>query len=116
MAVRLFRKVRLRRQPSPSVSITVPPAPQGEDSPFYRIEEQLSALGWTRTPGEPVRTWLNRLNRDILDPGSIETLYGLVSLHYRYRFDPRGLTPREKADFEARAEQWLASDPGGRVG
>ncbi len=116
MAMRLLRKKRLHRKPLRAPSVTAPPTLPGRDSPFYRIEERLFSLGWTRTPGEPVRTWLYRLKREIPDPDSIEPLFGLVSLHYRYRFDPRGLPPREKADFEARAEQWLASDPGSRVG
>ena len=37
-----------------------------------------------------------------------EALPAILALHYRYRFDPDGLSPAERAALRERAEAWLA--------
>lgn len=78
--------------------------------------EALERAGWPAGPGETLRAWLARAGAGItgLRPRQAE-LEQLVALHYRLRFDPRGLPPaqRERLDRLARAlAMTLARGPG----
>jgi len=64
----------------------------GLDSEFYQLERKLIQRGVSREPGEPLSAWLPRA---IAEPGLLEireNLQQLLLLHYRYRFDPLGLS------------------------
>jgi hypothetical protein len=79
----------------------------GTDSEFYAVEARLTALGLGRRPAEPPTVWLDRV-RDL--PPVVQSraeLELLVALHYRYRFDPAGLAPAERARLRAEAQAWL---------
>ena len=68
----------------------------GHDSAFYRLEKSLAARGLPRQPGEALSDWLDRA---LAAPGWCELrgpLRELLQLHYRYRFDPRGLDDDDK--------------------
>ena len=107
-AARLFFKKQWRqfqetwRRPSPS------PGP-GLDSEIYLIERHLRRKGIERQPGETLSAWLNRL-RVPKAPG-LDSLAGILQLHYRYRFDPAGLSQPERADLATRARHWLETNP-----
>ena len=60
----------------------------GLDSEYYELEARLAAAGHERHPHETPTQWLERLKRDGIHHPSLPAL---VELHYRYRFDPRGL-------------------------
>ena len=80
------------------------PAP-GADSELYEIERELVKAGYTRAAGETVMVWLTRIaGRLPLDPG---VLRAIARLHYRYRFDPAGLSPAERSELRALARAWL---------
>ncbi|MGH7992080.1 MAG: DUF4129 domain-containing transglutaminase family protein [Limisphaerales bacterium] len=68
----------------------------GFDSEFYRLEQKLAARGVPRQPGELLSIWLTRA----LEEPALKDLRGplleLMRLHYRYRFDPRGLSTPER--------------------
>ena len=68
----------------------------GLDSEFYQVEQRLVRRGMLRERGESVSDWLQRLRRDPQLAGLQETLRQLMLLHYRYRFDPRGLSTVER--------------------
>jgi len=85
----------------------------GLDSDFYQLELFLRERGIFRTPAEPLSVWLARATED---PGlSIirQPLMELLRLHYRYRFDPRGLSPEDREELrrQTRACLQLASKP-----
>jgi hypothetical protein len=40
-------------------------------------------------------------------PGDAAELRRLASLHYRYRFDPRGLSGTERSELAQRASAWM---------
>lgn len=68
----------------------------GLDSEFYLLEQKLAARGVPRQPGELLSLWLERaleepVLKDLRDP-----LKEVLRLHYRHRFDPRGLTGQER--------------------
>lgn len=81
----------------------------GLDSEFYQVERRLAARGLAREAGEPLSNWLGRAAGD---PGLAEMrspLMELVHLHYRYRFDPLGLTIEERQALQFQAKSCLAS-------
>jgi len=80
----------------------------GLDSEFYQLERKLSQRGATRQPGEPLSVWLSRA---VADPALIEIhqiLQQLLQLHYRYRFDPAGLTQSDREALRRDANICLA--------
>jgi transglutaminase-like putative cysteine protease len=87
-----------------------PRAPRpGEDSEFYLIERELDRAGLGRRPDEPPSAWVRRLREAGAPPPTTAPLPAIVSLHYRYRFDPAGLGADERAALRARVEAWLAT-------
>lgn len=101
----LFQIVRQRRRRGQAGAATRRPIVwPGLDSEFYQIEKELAAHGFIRGANEPLAKWLERAAaapalRDLKNP-----LRTLVRLHYRYRFDPHGLsaTDRDELRREAR--------------
>ena len=69
----------------------------GWDSDFYALEQKLSREGVVRGPSEPLSQWLDRALRNPQLASLKNDLRRLLDLHYRYRFDPRGLTAEERA-------------------
>ena len=68
----------------------------GLDSEFYLLEKKLAARGVPRQPGELLSAWLARALEDPALKDSRGPLLELFRLHYRHRFDPRGLSTQER--------------------
>ena len=68
----------------------------GLDSEFYLLETKLAARGVPRQSGELLSVWLERA----LEEPALKDLRGplreLLQLHYRHRFDPRGLSALQR--------------------
>jgi len=66
------------------------------DSDFIAIEKKLVELGFTRNKWETYATWI----KNIESHGHTVVVHTLLSetlcLHYRYRFDPKGLDSHDK--------------------
>lgn len=83
------------------------PTSDGLDSEFYQIEKRLSDWGLARLPSETVRKWLGRLEQEL--PASyMSELHPIIDLHYRYRFDPQGLTDEEREKLKLMIQSWLS--------
>jgi hypothetical protein len=94
----IIRRVRGKRGKNGGKSIKVDFSLPGLDSEFYQLEQKLIQSGVSRGPGELLSVWLARA---ITESGLLEfrqPLQELLFLHYRYRFDPLGLS---KSDREA---------------
>ena len=107
LALRFFLKKRWRRQtgpkpPNKSAATQLP----GLDSEFYLVERQLAAQGLERRPGETLSTWLARI--EPAAPEGLGTSRALLTLHYRYRFDPVGVPGPDRARLRQGVEAWLA--------
>ena len=91
----IFRRGR-RRQASKKTD----PAPftnwPGLDSEFYQLEKQIAGRGVPRKPSEPWNEWLRRVAETRAFAGLQEPLRTLLRLHYRYRFDPPGLSETDR--------------------
>jgi len=81
----------------------------GLDSAFYRLEKALAARGLPRQPSEALSDWLERALEDSALAPWRPPLRELLRLHYRYRFDPRGLTETEKKSFIQNADALLGA-------
>ena len=78
----------------------------GMDSEFYLIEKRLIQLGYPRHPGETLSGWIERI--EAKSPyDSTHRLQSILSLHYRYRFDPKGITSEERSALKSFVESWL---------
>ena len=80
---------------------------EGTDSAFYLIEERLAQSGYRRRASETLTDWLDRI--ETLHPQSVSSgsLKPIMDLHYRYRFDPKGITADEKALLRSDVRSWL---------
>jgi hypothetical protein len=68
----------------------------GLDSEFYLLETKLAARGVPRQPGELLSLWLERALEDPALKDLRQPLLELLQLHYRHRFDPRGLSASQR--------------------
>jgi len=87
---------RHRRRLGKTDDKLVPTEWPGLDSEFYRVEQALAERGIARLPGEPLSDWLERMCQD---PSIAQLRYlfrELLRLHYRYRFDPQGLSTEQR--------------------
>lgn len=98
----LFRRGRRRKKAVAAPEIFNWP---GLDSEFYELEKQLAARGVPRGGSEPLNEWLARVAKAPNLTGLAAPLQEILRLHYRYRFDPLGLsvTDREVLRQEVRA-------------
>ncbi len=79
----------------------------GVDSEFYTIEQILQQMGFARNPSESLKSWLNRLQADLTLSPYLSNLQKIVELHYRYRFDPQGITTDERAQLKQQTQAWI---------
>jgi hypothetical protein len=68
----------------------------GLDSEFYLLERRLTGRGIPREPGEPISGWLANALANPTLADLREPLRKILRLHYRHRFDPRGLSEQER--------------------
>lgn len=101
-----FRRGR-RRQKQAARKSEAPVFWPGLDSEFYALERRLAQRGAPRPPGEPLSDWLARSleNPELADLRA--PLEELLRLHYRHRFDPRGLSVRERKVLQEQARSCL---------
>ena len=104
----IFRSRRQRRLPKPDESLGVSAWP-GLDSEFYQVERKLAARGLARQGGEPLSAWLVQAVTDPALGDVRDRLRGLLTLHYRYRFDPEGLSQTDRESLRREAAVCLAS-------
>ena len=103
----IFRSRRQRQtrgQGAPGVTVNWP----GLDSEFYQIERRLAERGARRPPSEPLSAWLRHVTTDpaMADVGG--RVRKLLRLHYRYRFDPQGLSHADREALRREATACLA--------
>jgi protein-glutamine gamma-glutamyltransferase len=108
LAWRLYRSRRTSKN-TPLKQIVTDGAQTGGDSEFYRIEERLAAQGWGMRAHETASGWLARLK----DDAHMDThaLTEIVALHYRYRFDPQGLTQTQRERLRVGVQGWISGQP-----
>jgi transglutaminase-like putative cysteine protease len=114
LAWRLYFRRRVAREAAAAASAVAPRPRPGEDSEFYLIERHFAERGLGRRPAEPVAHWLARIRTAGPTGVTLERLPAIAALHYRYRFDPRGLGDAERHALQAGVHAWLAEHAGSR--
>jgi hypothetical protein len=78
-----------------------------EESGFHRIEKYLMGIGMDRHPWETPNNWIRRLEENSVPKISSSSLEPILSLHYRHRFDPIGISQEDEEVLRTRVEEWL---------
>lgn len=92
---RFYLKERIKRPENNSIDDMRRQYP-GMDSSFYRLIDLLEHSGLRRRQGETSYTWLIRIEGKLSNSNIMHAL----ELHYRYRFDPDGLSTQAKNRFD----------------
>lgn len=82
------------------------PTADGLDSEFYLLEKRLGEWGLARKPSETARQWIARLQQK-LPQSQMHSLNQIIDLHYRYRFDPDGITDDDRDQLRSMIQTWL---------
>lgn len=107
LARKLYFKKRIKRLATErEKTISMTPY-SGTESEFYLIEKQLNKWGLTRHHWETLSDWLQRIKESQTPYAVIESIDAILTLHYRYRFDPKGITSTEKTLLKSKVESWL---------
>ena len=91
-----FRRGRRRQQRKGDKNAGIVIDWPGLDSEFYLLETKLAARGVPRQPGELLSIWLERALEEPALKDLRQPLLELLQLHYRHRFDPRGLSAQQR--------------------
>ena len=108
LAFILFRFTRQRRKRRLSViKIEQQAIAVGADSEIYLIEQELNKLGCPRDRAETWQHWLQRLQNDVDNLAILGELNFIIQMHYRYCFDPQGISDRERERLRTACLAWL---------
>ncbi|MGA7981833.1 MAG: transglutaminase domain-containing protein [Chromatiaceae bacterium] len=77
----------------------------GAASVFTPVEQALERRDRGRHPGETLRHWVSRLDRE--GEPAVAELIPALDLYYRRQFDPRGLAPGQDAELDCLIGHWL---------
>ncbi|MGE0085214.1 MAG: transglutaminase family protein [Desulfococcaceae bacterium] len=107
-ARRLWQKKRIRTLPEPGEKSTEISDYPGKDSPFYQIENRLIGMGFERKPGLPLFRYIREtaFSRGFHQT-SLLSAEKILDIHYRYRFDPKGIAGQEKEQMEVLVRNWM---------
>lgn len=107
---RLFLRKRVGKKTS-TKKISAEILRLGQDSEFYLIEQRISQWGYVRNSGENLSQWVSRLEKSALPEACAQSLVQIVRLHCKYRFDPMGLTQKQRSDLQVLVKLWLEKYP-----
>jgi hypothetical protein len=83
------------------------PLYSGADSDFYLMVDRLNESGLTRYPWEPLSCWMERISKTGLPSSLADSFQSILTLHYRNRFDPRGLSEKNKKALNSQVLLWI---------
>ncbi len=72
----------------------------GMDSELYRVEQYFQEQGQARNESESILNWARRVQGTELED--------IALLHYRYRFDPLGLSKAQRQALRSEVKKWFA--------
>jgi protein-glutamine gamma-glutamyltransferase len=108
LGVLLFQIIiRSRRRRESDSANSIEPAWPGLDSEFYQLERRIAGLGLNRQKSEALSDWLERSMTQPALKQVQAPLQKLLRLHYRYRFDPQGLSAAERRQLRLSVEECL---------
>jgi len=69
-------------------------------SELYRVEQYFQEQGQARNESESILNWARRVQGTELED--------IALLHYRYRFDPLGLSKAQRQALRSEVKKWFA--------
>ncbi|MFC1858755.1 transglutaminase family protein [Thermodesulfobacteriota bacterium] len=105
---RLYSRDKVKRVIEEKISQTQTRDRAGMDSEFYLIEKTLAESGFTRDRGETLSAWILGIEESRRSSFSGLQMQEILALHYRYRFDPGGVSDTERAELKVKVQSWLA--------
>ncbi len=79
----------------------------GADSEIYLIEQRLNKLGIKRDRTETWQDWIIKVKNNPDTSKAIDNLDSIIRLHYRYCFDPQGISTQEREELRYACQLWL---------
>ncbi|MEW5722784.1 MAG: transglutaminase domain-containing protein [Thermodesulfobacteriota bacterium] len=104
---RLFIRKRLTEKKEARVEEKAGFTGPGADSAAYRLERRLAELGFVRADGETLAALADRIESSAVPGLTAASLRPIIGLHYRLRFDPRGLADQERRRLDQNVREWL---------
>ena len=74
------------------------------------IEKALTESGFARDQGETLSVWIRGIADSHPSPFAGPQMREILALHYRYRFDPRGVSDTERSELKVLVQSWLAQN------
>jgi len=100
LAWRLYlTRQQMIRKKLQSETVALPSKNSGLDSELYLIEQALSKTENARLNNESIAIWAKRVN--------IEALILITKIHYSYRFDPQGISDKQRVRLKQSVENLL---------
>ena len=103
--LRFSKRARSMHTPTPTPSYGHAATP----SPFASIEAHLCERHFERRVSESLLEWIARLENEGLASDATHALRAVVTLYYRYRFDPHSDPEATRIELEARVDDWLSA-------
>lgn len=103
----IFRRGRRRKKAGDAAPLEIFNWP-GLDSDFYQLEKQLAERGLPRGTSEPMNEWLKRVAGATGLAELRRPMEEILQLHYRYRFDPLGLSEADREALQRETRACLA--------
>ncbi|MBI4005061.1 MAG: transglutaminase domain-containing protein [Gammaproteobacteria bacterium] len=99
-AWRIYFKERMAKIKKNQSKISTTFQKLGSDSSLYKLIAQIEQLNLPRRPGETLPAWISRIEG--INP--YKNIQPILTLHYRYRFDPAGVEATVKQEMNALIE------------
>jgi hypothetical protein len=103
----LWRSSKNRKKRA-NLASTAKAAWPGLDSEFYKVHQVLSQGAFVREPHESILNWFERIRGGLPDYSAFFST--VIALHYRLRFDPKGLSAREREELRTVIGAWLEEE------
>ena len=104
---RLYFSERVSFARKPAITTAGLQERPGGDSDLYHIESYLKAKGFPRRVDEPFSAFFDRLRASSIVSGCDEVIGEMLPVHYRYRFDPLGLSEQQRQHLRDLVRAWL---------
>jgi hypothetical protein len=104
---RFFRRKQVWRNDDGKSQPDIPYPTAGSDSEFYMIEKALNKSGFVRHPSDTLQNWIGKLQNNRSASLWIKDLSSILHLHYRYRFDPKGIKKTDRSALKSGTQAWL---------
>ena len=106
LVYRIMSNTKIKKEKEKELAEERKLAIPGHSSAYYMVEKRLNELGFRRGPWETQVEFIDRVKSEQPQFPTEDTL-AILNMHYRLRFDPKGLSPRELDNMMERIMDWI---------